>query len=199
MPNNGSQNAILTITGSAKPTKVIPAGYTTGGTITAQLDSSLASSIKSGTTIGGVTGTLKEALYYTNGFSQGYGYKSINVSFNCPFVPTILVAEVVLSIRPNSTSEYAQFYRQFRHIDASFSPGYFGHIDKMLISRAGVDSPIIDTTADGYGRTKNAFVSYSSSTGKITVNYSTNRTIIEWPAYGCRGVTYCEVVAYKFR
>lgn len=57
MPHNGNQTTTLTITGSAKPTKTIPAGYTPGGTITAQLNSSLASSIKKGTTIGGVTGT----------------------------------------------------------------------------------------------------------------------------------------------
>jgi hypothetical protein len=62
MPHNGSQDATLTITGSAKPTKVIPAGYTWGGTITAQLDSSLASSIKSGITIGGVTGTYAPSV-----------------------------------------------------------------------------------------------------------------------------------------
>jgi parallel beta-helix repeat protein len=59
MPNNGNQDAILTITGDAIPTIIIPDGYTTGGTVIAQLDSSLASSIKSGTTIGGVTGTLE--------------------------------------------------------------------------------------------------------------------------------------------
>jgi len=199
MPNNGSQDATLTIIGSAKPTKVIPEGYTPGGTIIAQLDSSFASSIKSGITIGGVTGTLKEALYYTNSFSQGYGHNSINASFDCPFVPTILVAEVSLSIRPNSTSEYRQYYCQFRRIDTSFSHGYFGHIDKMLISQYGVDSPIINTTADGYGRTGNAFVSYDSWTGQIKVNYSTTRAIVEWPNYGCRGVMSCEVWAYKFR
>ena len=58
MPNNGSQNATLTITGSAKPTKVIPAGYTSGGTITAQVDPSQAGNIKEGVILGGVTGTL---------------------------------------------------------------------------------------------------------------------------------------------
>jgi len=59
MPNNGSQSATLTITGSGKPTKTIPAGYTTGGTVTAQLDSSLATYIKEGQVIGGVQGTYK--------------------------------------------------------------------------------------------------------------------------------------------
>lgn len=62
MPNNGNQNGIITITGSEKPSKTIPPGYTSGGTITAQLDSSLASSIKKGVTIGGVTGTLTSAI-----------------------------------------------------------------------------------------------------------------------------------------
>jgi len=198
LPILGNRSTTLIINGPGTPQVVIPSGRIDQSTIVAKIDPSKASIIKLGETLGGVTGTLKEALYYTNGFGQGYGHNSIDVSFDCPFVPTILVAEVSLSIRPNSTSEYAQYYRQFRCIDTGFSHGYFQHIDKMLISRAGVDSPIIDTTADGYGRTKNAFVSYSSSTGKITINYSTNRTIIEWPAYGCRGVTDCTVWAYKF-
>lgn len=59
MPNNGSQSATLTITGSGKPTKTIPAGYTTGGTITAQVDASLASVIKNAVTVGGVQGKYK--------------------------------------------------------------------------------------------------------------------------------------------
>ncbi|NLK87717.1 MAG: hypothetical protein GX279_09530 [Clostridiaceae bacterium] len=59
MPVNGSQTATLSITGSGKPTKTIPAGYTSGGTITAQLASSLASKIQNGETIGGVLGTYK--------------------------------------------------------------------------------------------------------------------------------------------
>ena len=42
MPDHGSLDATLTITGSEKPTKVIPAGYTSGGTITAQLSAALA-------------------------------------------------------------------------------------------------------------------------------------------------------------
>lgn len=62
MPNNGSQTATLTITGSAKPTKTIPAGYTSGGTITAQLDSSLASEIAEGNTVGGIVGTAQLKL-----------------------------------------------------------------------------------------------------------------------------------------
>ena len=138
------------------------------------------------------------ASYYTNAFSQGYGHNSIDVSFDCPFAPTILVASVELSYAYSST-QYAQAYRQFRCIDTSFSHGYFGYIDKMLISQSGGDSPSIDTTADGYGRTGNAFVYYDSYTGKITINFSTSRSIVTAPSYGCRGVTYCQVWAYKFR
>jgi hypothetical protein len=62
IPVNASQDAILEITGSAKPTKVVPAGYTPGGTITAQLSSTLADKILAGNTIGGVVGTLKTPL-----------------------------------------------------------------------------------------------------------------------------------------
>ncbi len=59
MPNNGSQNATLNITGSAKPIKTIPAGYTSGGTITAQVDDNQASHIEEGYTIGGCVGSLQ--------------------------------------------------------------------------------------------------------------------------------------------
>jgi len=58
MPHNGSQDDTLIITGGAKPTKVIPAGYTSGGTITAQVDPSQAGNIKEGVILGGVEGTL---------------------------------------------------------------------------------------------------------------------------------------------
>jgi len=57
MPNNPAQTATLQITGSAKPTKAIPAGYTPGGTVTAELALVLASNILSGNTIGGVAGS----------------------------------------------------------------------------------------------------------------------------------------------
>ncbi|WP_018213732.1 hypothetical protein [Desulfitobacterium hafniense] len=56
MPSNGSQAATLQITGSAKPTKTVPAGYTPGGTITAELAPALASKIVAGETVGGVAG-----------------------------------------------------------------------------------------------------------------------------------------------
>jgi len=57
MPSNPSQTATLQITGSAKPTKAIPAGYTPGGTITAELAPALAPLIKKSSIIGGITGT----------------------------------------------------------------------------------------------------------------------------------------------
>jgi len=60
MPNNGSQTATLTISGSSKPTISIPAGYTSGGTITAQVDSSKAGIIKLGETLGGCEGSYGE-------------------------------------------------------------------------------------------------------------------------------------------
>jgi hypothetical protein len=78
MPNNGSQTSTLTITGSGKPTKSVPSGYTTGGTITSQLDPSLSSSIKSGVTIGGVTGNLLSAPSISSGSTVIYknsGYR----------------------------------------------------------------------------------------------------------------------------
>ena len=57
MPNNGSQTATLQITGAGQPTKTIPAGYTSGGTITANLAAGLAQYILNTAMIGGVQGT----------------------------------------------------------------------------------------------------------------------------------------------
>lgn len=59
MPDNGDQSGVLEITGSNPVSKTLPAGYTTGGTIIAKLASALASVIKKGVTIGGVTGTYE--------------------------------------------------------------------------------------------------------------------------------------------
>ncbi len=58
MPNNPSQTATLSITSSAKPTKTVPAGYSPGGTITAEVTSSKAGIIKKGETLGGAIGTF---------------------------------------------------------------------------------------------------------------------------------------------
>jgi hypothetical protein len=88
MPNNGSQTSTLTITGSGKPTKSVLSGYTTGGTITSQLDASLSSSIKSGVTIGGVTGTMtegKSAHGFIARFNSGSAYR-----FTLNFKPTYI-------------------------------------------------------------------------------------------------------------
>lgn len=74
MENNGNVSSTITITGSGKPTKAIPSGYTSGGTITAQLSSTLASSIKKGTTIGGVTGTFDGPAPSVNRFDPDRRY-----------------------------------------------------------------------------------------------------------------------------
>jgi hypothetical protein len=105
MPHNGSQNATLTITGSAKPTKVIPAGYTWGGTITAQVDPSQAGNIKKGVTLGGVEGTLMPFARESGTVSIQYVHKedyggeeltpsSITVS-NLPFAPKTIIIEML--------------------------------------------------------------------------------------------------------
>ncbi len=77
MPVNGSQTATVEISGSAKPTKVIPAGYTPGGTITAQLAAGLAPVIKAGEIVGGVTGTYSYSQVPTGSF-DGDNIDSIN-------------------------------------------------------------------------------------------------------------------------
>ena len=58
MANNGSQSATLTISGSTTRTRTIPAGYTSGGTVTAQVDCGQASHIEEGYNLGGCLGTM---------------------------------------------------------------------------------------------------------------------------------------------
>ena len=189
LPILGNRSTTLIINGPGTPQVVIPPGRIDQSTIVAKIDPSKASIIKLGETLGGVTGTLKEALYYTNAFSQGYGHKSINVSFDCPFVPTMILGEVVLD--HNNYALYIDQYRSIASIDA-----YFGWIDKMVISQQGVSNPVINTTVDGYGRTGNAFVSYSA--GKININFTTTRQIVTPPASGFYGVGSCRVKAWRF-
>jgi hypothetical protein len=64
MPVNPSQDAILNITGASKPTKTVPAGFSPGGTITAQVDSGQASHIEEGYNLGGCVGTLVVPIPY---------------------------------------------------------------------------------------------------------------------------------------
>lgn len=71
MPNNGNQTATLSISGSSKPIKTIPAGYTTGGTITAQLSPSLAGQIVAGNTIGGVSGIFYPLFNFLDDYQAG--------------------------------------------------------------------------------------------------------------------------------
>jgi hypothetical protein len=99
MPHNGSQSATLTITGSAKPTKTIPAGYTSGGTITAQVASSQAGNIKKGVVLGGVEGTLKPFAQKSGTVSIRYARSEftpnpITIS-DLPFAPKTIIIEML--------------------------------------------------------------------------------------------------------
>jgi hypothetical protein len=72
MPSNGSQTATLTTQGASK---VVPAGYTSGGTITASFSNLSAGNVKSGVNVGGVTGTYAPLAGYmwtqrTSGFTR---------------------------------------------------------------------------------------------------------------------------------
>lgn len=82
MPNNGSQSATLTITGSGKPTKTIPAGYTTGGTITAQVNSNQASHIEDGYNLGGCVGTYK-GKYIVDDLANRFSVPFISYDDRC--------------------------------------------------------------------------------------------------------------------
>ena len=62
MPNNGSQTATITTQGG---TKVIPAGNTTGGTVTASFANCTAGNIKKDVNVGGVVGSLEVAPVFT--------------------------------------------------------------------------------------------------------------------------------------
>ena len=94
MPNNGSQAATLNITGSTKPIKSIPAGYTTGGTVTAQIDASQAGNIKQNVNLAGCVGTLVPLTTekrWASGTAQSAGYRGMknvitNENDNRPYV-----------------------------------------------------------------------------------------------------------------
>ncbi|EHL05063.1 hypothetical protein HMPREF0322_04203 [Desulfitobacterium hafniense DP7] len=95
MPNNPSQTATLQITGSAKPTKSIPAGYVPPSTITAELATALANKIIAGNTIGGVAGTatisslggLRQVSGVTPSFPESYTVSGLAL----PFQPRIII------------------------------------------------------------------------------------------------------------
>jgi len=191
LPILGNRSTTLTINGPGTPQVVIPPGRIDQSTIVAQIDPSKASIIKLGETLGGVTGTLKESLYFMDSFVQPYGSRIIQAEFDCPFVPTMILGRVVLGY-----NNYALYIYQYRRIASIDFDGYFGHIDKMVISQQGGSNPVINTTVDGYGRTGNAFVSYSA--GKININFTTTREIVTPPASGFYGVRDCQVEAWRF-
>ncbi|EHL04005.1 hypothetical protein HMPREF0322_05292 [Desulfitobacterium hafniense DP7] len=133
MPNTPSQTATLQITGSAKPTKVVPAGYTPGGTVTAELAAALANRILAGNTIGGVAGTAVDGAEMKK-FAIGSARSStsqksfptsrggtsnqyyINIS-GLSFVPSIVIAS--LSYTYGSSYQGTVFRR-------GYSSGYDG-------------------------------------------------------------------------
>lgn len=91
MPDNGSQDATLVITGASKPSKVVPAGKTSGGTIIAELDDSLAPYILNTQTIGGVQGTLVQGRQVASGtgsLTQVNAYTAQLVVTGLAFTPT---------------------------------------------------------------------------------------------------------------
>jgi hypothetical protein len=93
MPDNGSQDATLVITGASKPSKVVPAGKTSGGTITAELDTTLAQYILNTQTIGGVQGTLiqgRQVASDTGSLTQVNAYTAQLVVTGLAFTPTEL-------------------------------------------------------------------------------------------------------------
>ncbi len=87
----GDQSATLKITGAGKPSKIIPAGLTTGGTITAELDTTLAQYILNTQTIGGVQGTLVQGRQVASGtgsLTQVNAYTAQLVVTGLAFTPT---------------------------------------------------------------------------------------------------------------
>ena len=109
MPNNPSQTATLQITGSAKPTKAVPAGYTPGGTITAELATALASKILSGNIIGGVAGTAVDGAGMKK-FASGEVYTNIGI-YNVrglSFQPKIVITRCAVS--GASQTQYFSIY-----------------------------------------------------------------------------------------
>jgi hypothetical protein len=107
MPNNGSPTQTVSITGSAKPTVIIPAGRSPGGTITVQLAAALASIIKTGNTVGGVAGAFNGKGSYqgqVNSVNIRPEYNTADADYetlplpDLGFVPTVLISESVAGL-----------------------------------------------------------------------------------------------------
>ncbi|MBZ9637519.1 hypothetical protein [Clostridium sp. FP1] len=69
MADNGYQNATITAQGA---TKVVPLGFTGGGTITANISNLVASNVKNGSNVGGVIGTLPSTTVSASTPSGGF-------------------------------------------------------------------------------------------------------------------------------
>ena len=110
MPNNGSQAATLNITGSTKPTKSIPAGYTTGGTVTAQIDASQAGNIKQNVNLAGCVGTYEGVSIINNlgSFVEFYDSYDLNF-FNFPPITGDIVSGSFKSASFTVLQDYPTF------------------------------------------------------------------------------------------
>lgn len=106
MPSNGSQTATITTQGG---TKVVPAGNTTGGTITASFANLSAGNVKSGVNIGGVVGTVAEAEVFLLDSLITYDHDQINTMVNESFINGGTTNHVLFHVYKASSTPTASF------------------------------------------------------------------------------------------
>lgn len=114
MANNASPTTALTTQGA---TKVIPAGYNPGGTITANFANLLAENVLSGVNIGGIVGNLVLGKAYASGTVTTDGNARFTVS-GLNFLPKLILASQVTKIGDSSTTKFT-IYVDFPEIATS--------------------------------------------------------------------------------
>ena len=148
----------------------------------------IAGNIKKDTSIFDVIGTLSECKTFSESFSQPEGFNSISHAFNPGFNPVLTIGEVVLDYQQSSSSWYRTYYTQI--IIGTYFPSAFRALNRILIEQSGGGNFSINSSIDGYGLGKNAFVTLGGA-----INYTTSRTIVT-SGNGCYGVTSCSVTCY---
>jgi len=210
MPNNGSQTDILTINGASKPTKNLPQGFITGGTITAQVNSNQAQYIKKGYTLGGCVGELEPLVSPKKAMNLPFSYEFMDSTALFSFFVT---GENELVYSDNGTLKFYNFSGTLLRSFNTYFTGGLIHYDKFRnqilvyvhlsdpfdkLSIFNLGGTLISTTANFFpssstrrcvGATKNNYlVSYETTAGSWRLrSYNLSLTLINSrsiPGYG---------------
>ncbi len=165
MPNNTAPTATITTQGG---TKVVPAGYSPGGTVTASFANLSAANVKSGVNIGGVVGTLapltNEKKWASGSATATWASNILSLSVSgLTFTPAYVMAYTnAREFYGICTGGRNLFMRMNLYTSYNFGDGTFGYITIVQ------DIPYTPT----YGTfTVRLVLSVSSKTGSLDVNW----------------------------